>query len=128
MAFKAAIRAGALTSVGKGKGRGSIAAAESHAKREDPVAKRRSVRASPPVAWSKAEAMPSFLGSGPLDYVAAFAAHKRETGAGERKRAALAMEFKAAAEDIGRVCHPHPSLSEVVREAALATDKRALNM
>jgi len=42
--------------------------------------------------------------------------------------AAVAMEFKAAAEDIGRVCHPHPSLSEVVREAALATDKRALNM
>ena len=42
--------------------------------------------------------------------------------------AAVAMEFKAAAEDIGRVCHPHPSLSEVVRDAALATDKRALNM
>jgi dihydrolipoamide dehydrogenase len=42
--------------------------------------------------------------------------------------AAVAMEFKAAAEDIGRVCHPHPSMSEVMREAALATDKRALNM
>jgi dihydrolipoamide dehydrogenase len=42
--------------------------------------------------------------------------------------AAVAMEFKASAEDIARVCHPHPSLSEVVREAALATDKRALNM
>ena len=42
--------------------------------------------------------------------------------------AALAMEFKAAAEDIARTCHPHPSLSEVMREAALATDKRALNM
>ncbi len=43
--------------------------------------------------------------------------------------AALAMEFKASAEDIGRVCHPHPSMSEVLREAALAaTDKRALNM
>jgi len=42
--------------------------------------------------------------------------------------AAVAMEFKAAAEDIGRVCHPHPSLSEVVREAALAaTENRALN-
>ena len=42
--------------------------------------------------------------------------------------AAMAMEFKASAEDIGRICHPHPSLSEVVREAALAaTDKRALN-
>lgn len=42
--------------------------------------------------------------------------------------AALAMEFRASAEDIGRVCHPHPSMSEVIREAALATDKRALNM
>jgi dihydrolipoamide dehydrogenase len=42
--------------------------------------------------------------------------------------AAVAMEFKAAAEDIARICHPHPSMSEVMREAALATDKRALNM
>ena len=42
--------------------------------------------------------------------------------------AAVAMEFKASAEDIGRICHPHPSLSEVVREAALAVDKRALHM
>ena len=43
--------------------------------------------------------------------------------------AVMAMEFKASAEDIGRICHPHPSLSEVMREAALAaTDKRALNM
>jgi dihydrolipoamide dehydrogenase len=42
--------------------------------------------------------------------------------------AAVAMEFKAAAEDIARICHPHPSLSEVMREAALATDQRALNM
>jgi len=42
--------------------------------------------------------------------------------------AVAAMEFKAASEDIGRVCHPHPSLSEVMREAALAVDKRALNM
>ncbi|MGI4812238.1 MAG: dihydrolipoyl dehydrogenase [Janthinobacterium lividum] len=42
--------------------------------------------------------------------------------------AVLAMEFKAASEDVGRSCHPHPSLSEVMREAALAVDKRALNM
>ena len=42
--------------------------------------------------------------------------------------AVVAMEFKASAEDIARICHPHPSLSEVMREAALATDKRALNM
>ncbi len=42
--------------------------------------------------------------------------------------AAVAMEFRASAEDIGRICHPHPSMSEVMREAALASDKRALNM
>jgi dihydrolipoamide dehydrogenase len=41
--------------------------------------------------------------------------------------AVVAMEFKAASEDIGRICHPHPSLSEVMREAALDVEKRALN-
>ncbi|WP_409559003.1 dihydrolipoyl dehydrogenase [Cupriavidus sp. SZY C1] len=39
-----------------------------------------------------------------------------------------ALEFKAASEDIGIISHPHPSLSEVMREAALAVQKRALNM
>jgi dihydrolipoyl dehydrogenase len=38
------------------------------------------------------------------------------------------MEFAGAAEDIARIVHGHPTLSEVVREAALALDKRALNM
>jgi len=42
--------------------------------------------------------------------------------------AVAAMEFKAASEDLARTCHAHPSLSEVMREAALAVDKRALNM
>lgn len=42
--------------------------------------------------------------------------------------AVVAMEFRAASEDIGRICHAHPSLSEVMREAALAVDKRALNL
>ncbi|MEX3605623.1 MAG: dihydrolipoyl dehydrogenase [Burkholderia sp.] len=41
--------------------------------------------------------------------------------------AVVAMEFKAASEDIARICHAHPSLSEVLREAALAADKRSLN-
>jgi dihydrolipoamide dehydrogenase len=41
--------------------------------------------------------------------------------------AVVAMEFKAASEDIARISHPHPSLSEVMREAALAVDKRSLN-
>jgi dihydrolipoamide dehydrogenase len=39
----------------------------------------------------------------------------------------VAMEFGASSEDIARICHAHPSLSEVTREAALAVDKRALN-
>jgi dihydrolipoamide dehydrogenase len=42
--------------------------------------------------------------------------------------AAVAMEFGAAAEDIARTCHAHPTLSEAVKEAALAVDKRAINM
>ncbi len=41
--------------------------------------------------------------------------------------AAVAMEFKAAAEDIARICHAHPTLSEAMKEAALATDGRTLN-
>ncbi|HEY7243109.1 MAG TPA: dihydrolipoyl dehydrogenase [Xanthobacteraceae bacterium] len=42
--------------------------------------------------------------------------------------AAVAMEFGAASEDIARTCHAHPTLSEAVKEAALAVSKRALNM
>lgn len=41
--------------------------------------------------------------------------------------AVVAMEFRASAEDIARICHAHPSLSEATKEAALAVDKRALN-
>jgi len=41
--------------------------------------------------------------------------------------AAVAMEFSASAEDLARTCHAHPTLSEVVKEAALAVDKRALH-
>jgi len=41
--------------------------------------------------------------------------------------AVVAMEFKASAEDLARTCHAHPTLSEVVREAALAVDKRAIH-
>mgnify|MGYP006273255341 FL=1 len=41
--------------------------------------------------------------------------------------AVVAMEFRASAEDIARICHAHPTLSEATKEAALAVDKRALN-
>lgn len=40
----------------------------------------------------------------------------------------LAMEFGASSEDIARTCHAHPTLSEAVKEAALAVDKRAIHM
>jgi dihydrolipoamide dehydrogenase len=41
--------------------------------------------------------------------------------------AAMAMEFDASSEDIARTCHAHPTLSEAVKEAALAVAKRAIN-
>ena len=40
----------------------------------------------------------------------------------------MAMEFGASSEDIARICHAHPTLSEATREAALAVDKRTLNL
>lgn len=42
--------------------------------------------------------------------------------------AAMALEFSASSEDIARICHAHPTLYEAIREAALAVDKRALNI
>ncbi len=41
--------------------------------------------------------------------------------------AVVSMEFKASSEDIARIVHAHPTLSEVLHEAALAADKRALH-
>ncbi len=42
--------------------------------------------------------------------------------------AVVAMEFGASAEDIALICHAHPSLSEAMKEAALAVSKRTLNL
>jgi dihydrolipoamide dehydrogenase len=41
--------------------------------------------------------------------------------------AAVAMEFGASSEDIARTCHAHPTLSEAIKESALAVAKRAIN-
>ncbi len=41
---------------------------------------------------------------------------------------ATAMEFGASSEDVGRICHAHPSLSEAVKEAALAVENRAIHI
>jgi dihydrolipoamide dehydrogenase len=42
--------------------------------------------------------------------------------------AAVVMEFGGSAEDLARTCHAHPTLTEAVKEAALAVDKRAIHM
>ncbi|MGH8769880.1 MAG: dihydrolipoyl dehydrogenase, partial [Burkholderiales bacterium] len=42
--------------------------------------------------------------------------------------AVVAMEFAASSEDIARIVHAHPSLSEVFHEAALAVDKRTIHI
>jgi dihydrolipoamide dehydrogenase len=42
--------------------------------------------------------------------------------------AAIAMEFGASSEDIARTCHPHPTLTEAVKEAALAVAKRSIHI
>jgi len=42
--------------------------------------------------------------------------------------AVVAMEFRGSAEDIGMICHAHPSLAEALKDAALGVDKRSLNI
>ena len=42
--------------------------------------------------------------------------------------AALAMEFRASAEDIGRVCHAHPTVNEALKEAALAAWEKPIHL
>ncbi len=50
-------------------------------------------------------------------------------GAGEMiHEAAVLMEFGGSSEDLGRTCHAHPTMSEAVREAALATQGKPLHM
>ncbi|WP_299870353.1 dihydrolipoyl dehydrogenase [uncultured Hoeflea sp.] len=50
-------------------------------------------------------------------------------GAGEMiHEAAVLMEFGGSSEDLGRTCHAHPTMSEAVREAALATFAKPLHI
>jgi dihydrolipoamide dehydrogenase len=50
-------------------------------------------------------------------------------GAGDMiHEAVVLMEFGGSAEDLARTCHAHPTMSEAVKEAALAVDKRAIHM
>ena len=50
-------------------------------------------------------------------------------GAGELiAEACVLMEFGGSAEDMARTCHAHPTMSEAVKEAAMAVDKRQIHM
>ena len=44
------------------------------------------------------------------------------------RRSGLAMEFSASAEDIGRVCHAHPTVNEATKEAALAAWDKPIHL
>jgi dihydrolipoamide dehydrogenase len=56
-------------------------------------------------------------------------AHIIGAGAGEAiAELCVLMEFGGSAEDLARTCHAHPTLSEAIREAALAVDKRAIHI
>ena len=50
-------------------------------------------------------------------------------GAGEMiAECVVLMEFGGSAEDLARTCHAHPTMSEAVKEAAMAVDKRAIHI
>ena len=50
-------------------------------------------------------------------------------GAGDLiAEAAVLMEFGGSSEDLARTCHAHPTLTEAVKEAAMAVEKRAIHM
>ena len=54
--------------------------------------------------------------------------HIFATNAGELiGEAVLAMEYGASSEDIARTCHGHPTLSEAVKEAAMATHGKSIH-
>ena len=56
-------------------------------------------------------------------------AHILGAGAGELiAEAVVLMSFGGSAEDLARICHAHPTMSEAVKEAALAVDKRAIHI
>jgi dihydrolipoamide dehydrogenase len=55
--------------------------------------------------------------------------HMIAAAAGEMiHEAAVLMEFGGSSEDLARTCHAHPTLSEAVKEAAMAVEKRAIHM
>ena len=78
-------------------------------------------------AMNVTEGFVKFLADATTDEV--LGCHIVGKGAGEMiHEVCVLMEFKGASEDLARICHAHPTMSEAVREAALAVDKRPIHM
>ncbi|HEU4644411.1 MAG TPA: dihydrolipoyl dehydrogenase [Burkholderiales bacterium] len=78
-------------------------------------------------ALGESEGLVKFLAHAQTDEI--LGVHVMGPFAGELiAEAVVAMEFRGSSEDIGMICHAHPTLSEAMKEAALAVDKRALNL
>ncbi len=79
------------------------------------------------VANEELDGMVKFIADGKTDRI--LGAHILQHAASELiAEAASVMEFGGSSEDLGRTCHSHPTLSEAVKEAALAVEKRALHI
>lgn len=79
------------------------------------------------LANEDAEGMVKFVADAKTDRI--LGAHILQHAASELiAEAASVMEFGGSAEDLGRTCHSHPTLSEAVKEAALAVGKRAIHI
>lgn len=77
-------------------------------------------------AMRKTDGMVKVLADKKTDRV--LGVHIIGAGAGEMiHEAAVLMEFSGSAEDLARTCHAHPTLSEAIKEAAMAVDKRAIH-
>ncbi len=78
-------------------------------------------------AMNRTEGFVKFLADKETDRV--LGVHIVGFGAGEMiHEAAVLMEFGGSSEDLGRTCHAHPTMSEAVREAALATFAKPIHM
>ena len=81
----------------------------------------------PARAMNQTEGFVKFLADKVTDRV--LGVHIVGFGAGDMiHECAVLMEFGGSSEDLGRTCHAHPTLSEVVREAALATHGKPLHI
>ena len=73
-----------------------------------------------------AEGLVKFVADAKTDKI--LGAHIMGPAAGELiQQCVLAMEYGASSEDIARTCHGHPTFSEAVKEAALATCSSAIH-